>query len=186
MGDTDLVSVVAATEVRRLPLLCSSPYALPGRPLVHPALQMFLDACQPCHTCMMFSSPLPVQELKERQETPDTPEALECIPSLSLGGEQPAATGWPAICNLRGPCSMHAWNCTWQIRFALPISAALPCPALQTSPSRSPTSPQPSPRHQVRNHSCYLTIFHSHHLYLTPSPVLHLLLMWIHVFFVRA
>lgn len=36
---------------------------------------------------MPFSPLLTVQELKERQETPDAPEALTCIPSLHLSGE---------------------------------------------------------------------------------------------------
>lgn len=31
------------------------------------------------------------QELKERQETPDPPEALSCIPSLRLAGESQQA-----------------------------------------------------------------------------------------------
>ena len=33
------------------------------------------------------------QELKHRQETPDTPEALACIPSLQLSGEG----GWALL-----------------------------------------------------------------------------------------
>ena len=31
-----------------------------------------------------------MQELKAKQETPDAPEALACIPSLHLGGEKGA------------------------------------------------------------------------------------------------
>lgn len=46
---------------------------------------------------MPFSPLLTVQELKERQETPDAPEALTCIPSLHLSGEACAVL----VCNAK-------------------------------------------------------------------------------------
>ena len=36
-------------------------------------------------------------ELKERQETPDPPEALACVPSLQLAGEQRPRAAGPAL-----------------------------------------------------------------------------------------
>lgn len=41
------------------------------------------------------AAPACLQELKERQETPDSPEALACIPSLQLSGEHCCPKGPP-------------------------------------------------------------------------------------------
>ena len=109
MVETDLVSVVAATEVRRhtLCFVCLAFRCRVGH-FFSLRYHILLNAHQTMPCLRDLLSSLPVQELKERQETPDTPEALECIPSLSLGGEALPAAHSCRLAGRRSASSVHA------------------------------------------------------------------------------
>lgn len=63
-----------------------------------------------------------MQELKERQETPDPPEALSCIPSLQLAG---VLGSWL----VRNPWHLQLvvdWPALRQVRLSIGLLCAMP------------------------------------------------------------
>lgn len=156
MGEADLQQVVEATKVRLrmgarvgvLLLRCCWVWPAPAA-LLWPANSPRLTYTQAPHLCFARCPPSP-QELKERQETPDAPEALACIPSLSLSDIPCKISTIPtAISDAAGEGALGPPRllCLRRVALALP-PAALATAGTASWPLlrlRSPSPPAPVP-----------------------------------------